>query len=272
VNRPAYLDELYQLSRRGEFEEVVCRCKGTLRELNTRWDEAYPETAMVVECLAHAYEDDGDYCAAAIEYERALTTHRAHSNVPSDHQARCLMYLGRMLNWTGRPAEAEEKLAEALTLLDHLPVEDQGGRAFVLADLALLHWRQREFAVAEQNILQSMKLMMQFGYKNRHFCFVYFDLGRVFDSQGRAAAADWAMEKAIRWLRESIEEDHHGFAIFLSANGLRLQRRGRLENSRACQIEALGILQRIRKPGHFLLEKVKHRLAKLDEASVSSAG
>jgi len=266
VNRPAYLDELDQLSRRGEFEEIVCRCKGILQELKTRWDEAYPETAMVLECLAHAYDDDGDYCAAAIEYERALTTHRAHSNLPSDHLVRCLMYLGRMLLWTGRPAEAEERLTEALTLLDHLPEEDQGGRGFVLVDLAQMHRRDRELEAAEQLLLSAIKPMSRFGYGNEHFDHVYVHLAMVFEEQGRKTATDRAMEKAIRWLRCVVTEDDANFATALSLNGLRLKSRGRREESRAYQAEALAMLQRIRKPGHYLLEKVKLRLAKLDEA------
>jgi tetratricopeptide (TPR) repeat protein len=264
VDRPACFDELDQLSRHSEFDEIVSRCQSILQGLQTRWENAYPETAKVVECLAHAYYGDCDYCAAALEFERALAIHRAHCNLPSDHQVRCLMYLGRMLLWTGRPAEAEEMLSEAMVLLDHLPVEKQGGRAFVLTDLGHLHEWEGELQIAEQVLVHAMQLMMQFGYRNRHFCFVYFDLARVFESQGRETAADRAMEKSICWLRGAIDEDHHGFATFLSVNGLRLQKRGRLAEARACHSEALAILQRIRKPGHRLLERVKDRLAKLD--------
>jgi hypothetical protein len=55
------------------------------------------------------------------------------------------------------------------------------------------------------------------------------------------------------------------FAIMLSIRGLQLKARGRIEEARDCQFDALSILQRIRKPGHFLLKRVKHRLAQIDE-------
>jgi tetratricopeptide (TPR) repeat protein len=272
VNRPAYLDELYKLSRRGEFEEIVSRCKKIIAELAARPTDAYPETAQIHECLANAYYDDCDYCAAALEFESALRLYRAHQHVPTDDVVRCSMYLGRMFLWTGRPVEAEELLCEALTLLDHLPEENQFGRAFVLIDLAQLHRKAGELEIAEHLLLQAIRPMLHYcGYGSRHYGFLFFHLGSVYELQGRATAADKTMKKAFHWLRWAIDEDDDNFATVLSYNGVRLQQRGRLNEARAAQTEVVAILERIRKPGHYLLEKAKVRLAKLDDTPIPSS-
>lgn len=273
MKRPAYLDELSRLSRCGEFDDLVRRCFEIRDELERRPGDAYPETALIHECLARAYYDIGDFCSAAMECEIALAIHRAHHARPSDDEVRCLNYLGRNYLWTGRPTEAEQTLAEALTLLDHLPIGEQRGRGFVLVDLAQMHRWTGELDIAERLVLQAIQpLLHYFGYGNRHWAFLYCHLAVTYEAQGKLAAADRTVRKAFRWLRYAITEDDADFAAVLSGEGLRLKKRGRLEEARAAQTEALAILQRIRKPGHYLLDRARHRLATVDEPPVSSAG
>lgn len=269
MNRPPYLGELHQLSLRGEFDELIRRCVAITTELGKRLEVSYAEAAIIRECMGHAYCDDGDSCAAVLEFEKALELHRAQHRVPSNDVVRCLMYLGRNYLWSGRSAEAEEKLCEALMLLDHLPKKEQVGRGFVLLDLAQMHRFEGEFNAAEQLLLKAIRPMSEFGYGNEHFDYVYLHLASVYEGQGKITAADRTMEKAIRWLRCVVDRDDVGFAVALSVNGHRLQRRGRAEEARAAYTEALSILERIRKPGHYLIARVKKRLATLDEGTVS---
>ncbi len=271
MNQPDYDDELVALWRRGEFAEMAEGRKRMLNEFAKRRGDTYPENATVTEYLARAYYDNGDFCAAAIELERTLQFHREHNNLPSEDAVRCLYLLGRCYSWTSRAAAAEQTLAEALTLLDHLPEEQQSGRGFVLVELAHMHHLEGRFDTAEQLLLRAIKPMLHhFGYGNRHFGFVYLHLAWVYEKQGRTTAADRAMEKCVRWLRFAIDEDDFEFSKVLVANGVRLQKRGRLEEARQFMTEALTMLERIRKPDHYMIERLRDRLAKVENLINSS--
>jgi tetratricopeptide (TPR) repeat protein len=246
----------------GEFEEAVHLGRSRIANLDTNPD-SWRDRSRLAEGIATALYRDGDCCAAAIEYERAVQMHRSHSPVPTCHLPRCLLYWGRMLLWTGRPAEAEEKFAEALMLLDHLPVDSQEGRPFVLVDLAQLYGFEKEYSTAETILKEAIGLMAQFGYRNQHLAFAYFQLAQVYQAQGRWEAAERTMSKAVEWLRNG-NNNPRGFAEVLSIYGMQLFRCGQMTKARECQQEALAILQNIRKPGHFLLEQVKSRLARIE--------
>lgn len=269
MNRYVWLDDIDQLAPRGEFDEIVRRCTARLAELGGRDGAPYPEGALLVECIAQAHYDQGDYCAAAIEYEHALGMHRAHQSLPYKDIVRCLLYSGRNYLYTGRPAEAELALVEALTLLDHMPPSEQIGRGFVLVDLAQLHRWEGELDAAEALLLQAIKPMLALGYGNCHFASVYLHLAAVYEVQGRIAAADRAMEKAVRYFAMSAaDDDDADYAWLLSRHGVLLGKRGRLADARAAQSQALAILQRVRQPGHHWLERVNLRLAALAKGNV----
>lgn len=261
MNRPAYLEEITTLWRRGDLDEMACKCLERIEQLSSIPETPLPEIATLHQCLGRAYSDLGDYFADIRELERALQFHRTASAVPRDEIITCLANLGLALLWTGRPGEAEEKLAEALVLLDHIPEQEQYGRGFVLQNLALIHTREHEFDAAEKLQLRAINLHMRyFGPCSPDLAYAIGNLGGVYERQGRTTAADRAMDKAFRFVRMANETDDARFAIMLSSRGLQLKARGRIEEARAAQSEALSILQRIRKPGHFLLERVQLRL------------
>jgi tetratricopeptide (TPR) repeat protein len=262
VNDPNFAAEIRDLADRGEIDEAIRRGRERVATLD-RSEDCWEERVQVVENIACALEQNGEYCAAAIEYERAVRLHRSHSLLPTRQLPFGLMMWGRMLLWTGRPAEAEEKFAEALTLLDHLPAESQVARPFVLVDLAQLLSLENEHSEAEGILKRALNLMARLFLPKQHVGFALFQLVQIYQDQGRLVDADRNMELAIRLLRTGNNYPQ-GFAMVLSANGERLKDGGRIAEARACQEESLAILQKIRKPGHFLLERVKVRLARLD--------
>lgn len=262
MNRPAYLEEITTLWRRGDLDEMACKCIERIEHLSSNPVTPPSEIATLHQCLGRAYSDLGDYFADIRELERALQLHRTESTIPRDEIVTCLGNLGIAFHQTGRPAEAEERLFEALVLLDHMPEPEQFGRGFVLQNLALIHLREKELKDAEKLQLQAINLHMRyFGAGSPDLAHAIANLGCVYDKQGRASAADRAMDKATSYLRLANETNDVNFAVMLSIRGLQLKARGRVDESVAFQSEALSILQRIRKPGHFLLERVQHRLA-----------
>jgi tetratricopeptide (TPR) repeat protein len=273
VNRPAYLEEITALWRRGDLDAMVAACREKIEQLSSNPNSPPSEIATLHQCLARAYSDLGDYFADIRELERALQLHRTESAIPRDEIIACLGNLGLAFLWTGRPAEAEERLFEALVLLDHMPEPEQFGRGFVFQDLALIHSQQQELKAAEKLQLQAITLHMRyFGPGSPALAHAIGNLSCVYEKQGRTSAADRAMDKAMGFLCLANETSDVNFAIMLSIRGLQLKARGRVEEARAFQSEALSILERIRKPGHFLLERVKHRLAQLDEPLAQTAG
>jgi tetratricopeptide (TPR) repeat protein len=262
MNRPAYLEEISALWRRGDLDEMVIACREKIEQVSNTPNTTPSEIATLHQCLARAYSDLGDYFADIRELERALPLHRAESAVPRDEIIACLGNLGLAFLWTGRPAEAEERLFEALVLLDHMPEPEQFGRGFVLQNLALIHSREQELKVAETLQLQAINLHMRyFGPGSPDLAYAIGNLACVYEKQARTTAADHAMDKATSFVRLANETNDVRFAIMLSSRGLQLKTRGRVEEARDCQSEALSILQRFRKPGHFLLERVQRRLA-----------
>ena len=267
MNRPAYLEEITTLWHRGGLDEMVVACREKIEQLSNAPNSPPSEIATLHQCLARGYSDLGDYFADIRELECALQLHRTESAVPRDEIIACLGNLGLAFLWTGRAAEAEERFLEALVLLDHMPEPEQFGRGFVLQDLALIHTREEELEVAEKLQLQAINLHMRyFGAGSPNLAHAIGNLGCIYDRQGRTNAADGAMDKATRFLRLANETNDADFAIMLSIRGLQVKTRGRVEEARAFQSEALSILQRIRKPGHFLLERVQHRLATVTDA------
>jgi tetratricopeptide (TPR) repeat protein len=262
VNNPNFAAEIRDLADRGEIDEAIRRGRERIATLD-RSDDCWEEKVQVVESIGGALAQNGDYCAAAIEFERTVRLHRSHSLLPTRQLPFGLMMWGRMLLWTGRPAEAEEKFAEALTLLDHLPAESQVARPFVLVDLAQLLRLEKEHSTAEVILKQALNLMGRLYFPKQHVGFALSQLAQIYLGQGRLVDADRNMELSIRLLRTGNNYPQ-GFAMVLSANGERLKDGGRIAEARACQEESLAILQKIRKPGHFLLERVKVRLARLE--------
>ena len=148
-----------------------------------------------------------------------------------------------------------------------MPEPEQFGRGFVLQNLALIHLRVEELKDAEKLQLQAINVHMRyFGPGSPDLAHAIGNLSCIYEEQGRTTAADRAMDKATGFLHLANETTDVNFAIMLSIRGLQLKTRGRVEESRALQSEALSILQRIRKPGHFLLERVQHRLATATDA------
>jgi tetratricopeptide (TPR) repeat protein len=246
---------------------MVVACREKIEQLSTTPNTPPSEIATLHQCLARGYSDLGDYFADIRELEGALQLHRTESALPRDEIIACLGNLGLAFLWTGRPAEAAERLFEALVLLDHMPEPEQFGRGFVLQNLALIHSREQELEVAEKLQLQAINLHMRyFGPGSPDLAYAIGNLGGVYEKQGRTTAADRAMDKATSFVRLASETNDVRFAIMLSIRGLQLKTRGRIEEARDFQSEALSILQPIRKPGHFLLERVQHRLATVTDA------
>ena len=262
MNRPAYLEEIAALWRRGDLDAMVVACREKIEQLSNAINSPPSEIATLHQYLARGYSDLGDYFADIRELERALELHRIESAVPRDEIITCLGNLGIAFHQTARPAEAEDRLFEALVLLDHMPEPEQFGRGFVLQNLALIHLREEELKAAEKLQLQAISLHMRyFGAGSPDLAHAIGNLGCIYDKQGRTNAADGAMDKATRFLRLANETSDVNFAIMLSIRGLQLKTRGRVDEARAAQTEALAILERIRKPGHFLIERVTYRLA-----------
>jgi tetratricopeptide (TPR) repeat protein len=132
-----------------------------------------------------------------------------------------------------------------------------------LVDLAQLLSLENEHSEAERILKRSLNLMARLLLPKQHVGFALFQLAQIYECQGRLVDADRNMELSIRLLRTG-NNDPQGFARVLSTNGERLRNRGRIPEARACQEESLAILQKIRKPGHFLLELVRVRLARID--------
>jgi hypothetical protein len=91
----------------------------------------------------------------------------------------------------------------------------------------------------------------------------------VYAKQERLTVAERAIKKGIRMYRIAGNPKEARYAALLSWRGLLEKRLGRMDEARASQAEALAILQPIRKPGHYYLETVKHRLAILSQDAFS---
>src|SRR5688500_10560017 len=168
--------EIAELIESGDRERVTSYCEKVAAQLDSQ-ESIYPDAAMTRDHLGRAFLQIWDYSAAALEMEQALQLRRQNGKIVSADAARCLAYIGRCYLYTGRPAEAEISLCEALTILDHVPTEQQEVRGFVLIELGLFHTRNKNYTEAERLFHEAARQHLRnFGYGNAHFAFVYMQL------------------------------------------------------------------------------------------------
>lgn len=266
MNRSAFGEFLNKFYLPRDLDKLIAGLTLGAERLDRLAKDAYPDTAYSRECLARALDENGDYCGAALALEKAIELHRSHERDVSDDAVRCLCFLGRFYLWTGRPFAAERTLAEALTLVEHLPIEEQGGRGFILVDLAQMHSWDNEHQAAEELLHQATKEMLHYcGYGSPHIAFVFLHLGFVYARQDRLVVAERAIKKAIRMYRIAGNTKEVQYAALLSWRGVLEARLGRNDEAPASQTEALSILEPIRKQGHYFLERVRCRLARVSD-------
>src|SRR5262249_36240656 len=150
MDRSTFGVYLRTFNRIGDPDKLITLLSRWANRCDKHTQDSYPKSAYFRELLARALQDNGDYCKAAIQLKRAIAIHRSHNREVSDDAVRCLNFLGRNYLWTGRSFDAEKTLCEALILLDHLPVDQQGGRGFVFVDMAQMHTWDREYEAANE--------------------------------------------------------------------------------------------------------------------------
>jgi tetratricopeptide (TPR) repeat protein len=255
--------EIAELIQSGDRERISCWYRKIAAKLEGQ-EVSYPETAREREELGGVLLQIWDYRAAALEIEGALRLHRQNDKSISPDAARCLTYIGRCYLYTGRPVEAELALCEALTILDHLPTDQQGARGFVLVDLAIFHTRNKGFSEAERLLHEAARQHLHyFGYGNVHFAFAFMQLSVTYALQGKFQAAEKTLGKAFRALRFAGGADDAGYAFFLKTRGQLFAAMSRIDAARETYREATAFLQQIDKPRHFLLDELMRLIEKL---------
>jgi tetratricopeptide (TPR) repeat protein len=273
VTRSTFGDFLKKFYRHRDRDKAISFFANVAEAFGRLKKDHYPDTAYWYECLSRGLYENGDYCQAALVLEKAIQLHRSHGRDVSDDVVRCLDFLGRYYLWTGRPVEAERTLGEALTLVEHLPIDEQDGRGFVLVDLAQMHCWDGEYEIADGQLHQAAKEMLRYcGYGDPHIAFVFLHLSFLYARQNRLAIAERAIKKAIRMYRIDGSTNEERYAALITWRGVVEERQNRLDEARISQTEALAILEPIRKPGHYFLEKVRCRLQRVsDQHSLSTS-
>lgn len=255
--------EIAELIESGDRERVTSYCEKVAARLDSQ-KSTYPDAAMTRDHLGRAFLQIWDYSAATFEMEQALHLHRQNDKTVSPEAARCLGYMGRCYFYTGRPVEAEIALCEALTLLDHVPTDQQKARGFVLVELGLFHTRNKNYAEAERLFHEAARQHLRnFGYGNAHFAFVYMQLSVTYALQSRFQAAEKTMEKAFRALRFAGGAEDTRYAYLLKTRGQLFATMNRIDTARETYQEAIEFLHRIKKPRHFLLDELTCLIEKL---------
>jgi tetratricopeptide (TPR) repeat protein len=267
--RPEFLnDEMRGLYSEGKLSRIVTRCQEILNELRAIHGDQNPEIASVLDELARAHFELGDYEAAIDVTKQLLEMDSIIGMKKSADFARSISNLGLLYIYVGRLGEAELALESALELTRRLPTNEQWVIPGVLINLASVYRRGRDFARAERVLIEALKLRLEnHGWWDPKYGDVFLHLSYLYWKMGRPSAAERALDKAMRIYQDASHTETTEYSAMLAIHGDMLASQSKSDDARKSYYSALEILRRVRPEAHIQAEKIKRRIAQLGVAT-----
>ena len=263
--RPEFLSsEIRDLYNEGKLSRVVTRCHEILNDLRAIHGEQHPEIASVLDELARAYFELGNYQTAIEVTKQLLKMDSIFGLKESADFARHISNLGVSYLYVDRIGEAELALDSALDLLRRFPSHEQWELATVLINLASVYREKREFARAERLLFDALKLRLaSHGWFDPKYGIIFRHLSRLYWKMDRRIAAERALGKAMRIYRNAAHTENLDYSAMLFALGDMLAGQSKTDDARKSYYSALEILRRVRPEGHNQVAKLEQRIAKV---------
>jgi tetratricopeptide (TPR) repeat protein len=198
MRKEYYSEEIGALFDDRRLEEIPPLCADIISTLPTDATETQSDTALLLDHMARAYYELGDYQSALEATKRVVRIDCLDVANIADC-SRNLFNLGRLYRLLGERSASEEALKRSLEMLSDLPETQQWAGALVQVELALVLSDQGRFVEAEGLLFQALKARMRsYGQIHPLIAEVFFHLSSLYKRTGKPFAAERAIRKAKR--------------------------------------------------------------------------
>jgi tetratricopeptide (TPR) repeat protein len=253
----------------------VKRALGQLDQAEALWREALTyaprlppkyraQRSNVKTFLGQLYTDRGDIEKAdGLAWEAAQELRALGNEYFSLAQA--LINLGTIRRYERRYTEADSLIQEGTDLYARAQGADHPNVAFGLASLAMSHYAQGRFDVAEQDSRQALKIIEELPKGSHYYAGVYSVLGLTLNRTGRSREAE-PMLREVLAIREKAAKRSTYTAIAMGNLGECLATQKRYAEAEPLLVDSYKMLGSLQVPQSPLLKEARERLAALYEA------
>ncbi len=254
------LDSLALLRRaQGQFAEAEALLRRALAIRRQRLGDEHPATATTKYHLAELLEELDQLDESEALFRSALAVQR--QSTPGPETARSLDDLAMLLQKKGEAAEAEEMLAEALSIRRRLLGDEHPEVARTLHNLAFILKARGDLAGTERVLREAVEIWRELlGDEHPHLASTLVNLSVVLQEQGRLADAEPLVREALAIQRRSLGNDNPGTGGALYNLAKLEQSQGKLADAELHYRQALEVLGPALPQDHPTLAAIRSRL------------
>ena len=255
----------------------VKRALGQLNEAEALWREALKYGPRLPEkyraqsiapktFLAQLYLDRGDIEKADALASEASQELRAYGR-DLFSLAQSLIDLGTVRRFEARYAEADSLIQEGTDLYAKMQGAGHPNVAYGLASLAMSHYYQGKYDLAEQDARRALKIVEKLPTGTHYYAGVYNVLGLILNRTGRSREAEPLLREVLA-IREQVAKRSNYTALALGALGECLTTQKRYAEAEPLLRESYDMLQILHVPQSPALKEARERLASLYAAGL----
>lgn len=248
------------------------RALGRLDQAEAMWQEALtyaprlpaknrPAGIAPKTYLAQLYVDRGDVARADAMASEASQELRAGQYLFQLPQA--LIDLGNVRRLERRYAEAEAVIEEGTNLYARAQGDDNPNVAFGFASLAMAHYDERRYDLAEQDARRALRIVEKLPKRSHYYAGVIAPLGLILSKTGRSNEAEALLREALAIRQERAPRRSNVVAIALGNLGECLTSERRYAEAEPLLTESYETLKSIHVPQSPVLRQAAERLVEL---------
>jgi tetratricopeptide (TPR) repeat protein len=231
----------------------------------------HPDVANVLNCMGTAHDRLGNYDLAKACFERAVAIMRDVRTRASGKDidrlyVQSLIGLGNMDRITGRYAEAEPSLREALSLAEASLGSDDDDVITALNALGVLSKYWGRFDDAEKCYERAIRIAERNRVSGECLATLLHNLGGLEHARGEYARGEEPARRSVH-IRERMLGPHHpSVAADVAALAALVEGQGRYEEAEQMYRRVLATFERIYGPNHYEIAVNLNNLAGVREA------
>jgi len=241
-----FVEDVFRVAMEGEELTVRQAVSRSAASLDTKLLDQPRVRADLLEVIGNIYRYLGVFDEAEKQLIKALDLRRDVFGDDSVEVAALLGALGPVQVWQGRGKEGEEKVRQALAIVDRGQSPDPRIEAAVLNNLVGLLCLRGDFAAAEEPSRRAVELAdSRLRDQEVEKVQALASRARVLTGTGRYSEALPLYRDAVRLQRQSQGPDHPELETLLNNLALAYRQEGQLEEARQLMEEAIALLRRL---------------------------
>ena len=236
----------------GDFKGASTRLQAAVAALTAHTSPADPRLLAAMRLYGRSLFDLGDLAGAVAEYRRALALAERHLGAEHPAVADLANNLGTALIDLGQPDVAEPELRRALAIEDRVYGPDHLSTAATRANLANLAQARRDFAGAEQQYRDALKIYARQPQPHPDAAKVAYNYGFLLINLERFEESLAQFEAALDLQRRTLGADHPDAGAYLTGIGVSLAGLGRHAEAVSPLEQAIAVFERRPRDARYL--------------------